>query len=91
MENKTNELFGLKSKKQIFKLVRKAKVELTSAVGVGGLPTILHNLIYGKPLWNIKYLALLHLEHHMFRKMSHAPYALRVVRTESENDYLLLF
>lgn len=67
-------------------------MELTFAVGVGGLPTTLRNLIYSKPLWNIKYLALLHLEHHMFDKMSHAPYALRVMRTESVNDdYLLLF
>lgn len=66
-------------------------MELTSAVGVRGLPTALCNLIYGKPLWNIKYLALLHLEHHMFDKMSHAPYALRVVRTDSVDDYLVLF
>lgn len=67
-------------------------MELTSAVGVGGLPTTLHNLVYGTPLWNIKYLTLLHLECHMLDKMSHAPYAVRVVRTESVNDdYLLLF
>lgn len=66
-------------------------MELTSTVGVG-FPTTLHNLIYGKPLWNIKYLAPLHLEHHMFNKMSHAPYAPKMVRTESVNDdYLLLF
>lgn len=65
-------------------------MELTSAVGVGGLPTTLHDLIYAAPLWNIKYLARSHLEYRMFDKMSHAPYALRVVRTESVNDDCLL-
>lgn len=34
-------------------IVRKAEMELSSAVGVGGLPTSLHKLVYGKPLWNI--------------------------------------
>lgn len=60
-------------------------------MGVGDLPTTLHDLICGKPLWSIKYLALLHLEYHMFDKMSPAPYALGVGKTESVHDYLLLF
>lgn len=52
----------------------------------------MYNSIYSKPLLNIKYLAQLHLEHHMFGKMSHAPDALEVGNTESGNDdYLLLF
>ena len=58
-------------------------------MGVGGLPTALHNLIYSTLLWNIKYLALLHLEYHMFDKMSCVPYAVRAGRTESvSDDYL---
>ena len=59
-------------------------------MGVGGLPTTLHNLIYSTLLWNIKYLALLHLEYHMFDKMSCVPYAVRV-RTESVNDDYLYY
>ena len=60
-------------------------------MGVGGLPTALHNLIYSTLLWNIKYLALLHLEYHMCDKMSCVPYAVRVVRTESVSDNYLYY
>ena len=60
-------------------------------MGGGGSPTTLHNLIYSTLLWNIKYLALLHLEYHMFDKMSCVPYAVRVVRSESVNDDYLYY